>query len=297
MTESTKATGFCESKKLRIGLIGAGPCGLSQLHAFVNAHGKELSDESYSIVCFDKQSQWGGQWNDEIMARFSLTGEPAHSAMYKDLWTNEPKECMEYADYSFLQHFGKPTPSFPSREVIFHYMEGRAIKSGLHQFIRFNQAVRWLSFDDKSSRFVMHVEDLTTNDTSRHEFDYVIVATGHFSCPNVPYFEGLETFEGLVLHAHDFRDAEIYRGMDVLLVGASYSAEDIALQSMKFGASSVTISCRSEPLQFQWLPGVDERALIERISGKRVYFTDGTEGEVRRLICHTFTAILPIKLI
>ena len=36
-------------------------------------------------------------------------------------------------------------------------------------------------------------------------FDYVICATGHFSVPNVPHFPGFESFEGRVLHAHDFR--------------------------------------------------------------------------------------------
>ena len=38
-------------------------------------------------------------------------------------------------------------------------------------------------------------------------FDYVVVASGHFSVPNVPYFPGLEKFPGRVLHSHDFRDA------------------------------------------------------------------------------------------
>jgi trimethylamine monooxygenase len=96
----------------------------------------------------------------------------------------------------------------------------------------------------------------------------------------VPYFEGLETFEGPVLHAHDFRDAEIYRGIDVLLVGASYSAEDIAIQSMKFGASSVTISYRPNPAEFEWLPGIEEKPLVSRVYGNRVYFIDGSHGMV-----------------
>ena len=35
------------------------------------------------------------------------------------------------------------------------------------------------------------------------------------------------------MHAHDFRDASEFKGQRLLLVGASYSAEDIALQCIK----------------------------------------------------------------
>ncbi len=75
------------------------------------------------------------------------------------------------------------------------------------------------------------------------EFDYVVVATGHFWTPNMPYFEGLEAFPGRILHAHDFRDALEFKDEDILLVGSSYSAEDIvAIQCYKYGTKSVTIS-------------------------------------------------------
>ena len=37
--------------------------------------------------------------------------------MYRYLWSNGPKECLEFADYSFDEHFGKPIPSFPPREL------------------------------------------------------------------------------------------------------------------------------------------------------------------------------------
>ena len=36
-------------------------------------------------------------------------------------------------------------------------------------------------------------------------FDYVIVASGHYSVPHVPTFQGIEKFPGRVMHAHDFR--------------------------------------------------------------------------------------------
>ena len=39
------------------------------------------------------------------------------------------------------------------------------------------------------------------------EFDYVIVASGHYSISYVPSFPGVGKFPGRVLHVHDHRDA------------------------------------------------------------------------------------------
>ena len=72
--------------------------------------------------------------------------------------------------------------------------------------------------------------------------------------PNVPYFDGLETFEGRVMHAHDFRSAEEFSGKDILVIGTSYSAEDIASQCYKYGVRSVTCSYRTAPMGFQGFP-------------------------------------------
>ena len=45
-------------------------------------------------------------------------GEPLHNGMYGGLWSNGPKEALEFADYTFEEHFGTPIPSYPPREVL-----------------------------------------------------------------------------------------------------------------------------------------------------------------------------------
>ncbi len=49
--------------------------------------------------------------------------------MYRYLWSNGPKEALEYPDYTFEDHFGKPIPSFPPREVLFDYLQGISLRS------------------------------------------------------------------------------------------------------------------------------------------------------------------------
>ena len=60
-------------------------------------------------------------------------------------------------------------------------------------------------------------------------YDHVIVATGHFWSPVMPEYPGFDKFEGRVMHAHDFKNAEECAGQSVVVVGTSYSADDIGL--------------------------------------------------------------------
>ena len=54
-------------------------------------------------------------------------GEPVHGSMYQGMWTNAPKECYEFPDYTFEDHFGKPIPSYPPREVFYDYLTGENV--------------------------------------------------------------------------------------------------------------------------------------------------------------------------
>ncbi|WP_343830466.1 NAD(P)/FAD-dependent oxidoreductase [Glutamicibacter creatinolyticus] len=257
----------------RVAIIGAGPSGMAQLRAFESA--KKKGAEIPEIVCFEKQDDWGGQWNFTWRTGLDRHGEPVHSSMYRHLWSNGPKEALEFAEYTFDEHFGRPISSYPPRAVLWDYINGRAEKSGVKQFVRFSTIVRWVDFDESSQKFTLTVEDLKSGTTETSEFDQVIVGSGHFSFPNVPDFEGIETFPGQLLHAHDFRGAEGLADKDVLLIGASYSAEDIGVQTFKMGARSVTMSYRSAPMGFDWPEGMEELPLVERFEGSTAHFSNG----------------------
>ncbi|NKI25473.1 NAD(P)/FAD-dependent oxidoreductase [Arenibacter sp. 6A1] len=271
--------------KTRIGIIGAGPSGLAQLRAFdsLEKEGKEIPE----VVCFEKQSDWGGLWNYTWRTGVGKYGEPIHGSMYKYLWSNGPKECLEFSDYSFDEHFGQPISSYPPRPVLFDYIQGRVKKSGVRKHIRFNTAARWVSFDEDTQKFTLIVDDLVNNKTYTEIFDYLVVASGHFSTPNMPYFKGLEDFPGAVMHAHDFRGADQFKDQNVLLVGSSYSAEDIGIQCYKHGANSVTLSYRSNPIGLSWPEGVKEVPLLENFDGEIAHFSDGSQERFDAVIMCT----------
>jgi trimethylamine monooxygenase len=279
--EQTRVT----ASTLRVAVIGAGPSGLAQLCAFAAA--RDAGAVLPEIVCFEKQDDWGGQWRYTWRTGLDQHGEPVHGGMYRRLWSNGPKECLELADYSFDEHFGQPTPSYAPREALHDYLSGRAKARGVRPWIRFQTTVRHVAYDPSSDRFSVLSEHLPARAQHREYFDYVVVAAGHFSTPNIPHFEGVETFPGRVLHGHDFRSAEEFRGGDVVVVGGKYSAEDIALQCHKYGAKSVTISYRTRPMGFRWPDGVRETPLVSRIDGRTVHFEDGASQEADALILCT----------
>lgn len=269
----------------RVAIIGSGPCGLSQLQAFESARAKGA--EIPEIVCFEKQSDWGGLWNYTWRTGLDANGEAVHGSMYRYLWSNGPKECLEFADYTFDDHFKKPIPSFPPREVLADYITGRAEAHGLRKYMKFNHVVRNVEWSEPDGRFNVRVQDHDADAIREEQFDYVIVATGHFSTPNVPEIEGVEKFPGRVLHAHDFRSANEFSGHNLLVVGASYSAEDIALQCFKYGAKTVTMSYRTAAMGFHWPEGMDERPLVERLDGSTAHFADGTSKDFDSIILCT----------
>ncbi len=269
----------------RVAIIGAGPSGLAQLRAFQSAAQKGA--EIPEVVCFEKQSDWGGLWNYTWRTGVDENGEPVHCSMYRYLWTNGPKEGLEFADYSFEEHFGKQIASYPPRAVMVDYIEGRVKKAGVRDWIRFSTVIRWVDYDEDTGKFTVTAHDMVEDRMYKEVFDHVIVASGHFSSPNVPEYPGFETFNGRIVHAHDFRDAREFAGKDVLLVGASYSAEDIGSQCWKYGAKSITTSYRSAPMGFDWPSNWEEKPALVKVDGKTAFFKDGSTKDVDAIILCT----------
>ena len=271
--------------KKRVAVIGAGPSGLAQLRAFQSA--AQSGTEIPEVVCFEKQANWGGLWNYTWRTGLDQYGEPVHCSMYRYLWSNGPKEGLEFADYSFEEHFGKQIGSYPPRAVLFDYIEGRVKQAGVRDWIRFSTTVRFVRYDEGTGMFTVTVHDLAKDHIYEEVFDNVIVCSGHFSTPNVPEFAGFTTFNGRILHAHDFRDAVEFKGKDLLLIGTSYSAEDIGSQCWKYGAKSITVAHRTGPMGFDWPSNWQEVPILDHVDTDTAYFKDGTSKKIDAIILCT----------
>ena len=264
----------------KVAVIGSGPCGLSILRAFQQA--EENGQKIPEIVCYEKQEDWGGLWNYSWRTGSDQYGDPVPNSMYRYLWSNGPKECLEFADYSFDEHFNQPIPSFPPRAVLYDYIIGRAKKANIKKYIKFNTTITQAKFN--GNQFEVSALNKIDNTISSNNYDYLVVASGHFSVPYIPEYKGMNSFPGRILHGHDFRDAEEFRNKDVVVLGSSYSAEDIALQCYKYGAKSVTIGYRNNPMGFKWPEGMKEVHYLDRLEGNKTIFKDGHEQNADAII-------------
>ena len=270
---------------IKVAVIGAGPSGLAMLRAFASA--KETAAKVPEVVCYEKQDNWGGLWNYTWRTGVDEYGESVHGSMYRYLWSNGPKECLEFADYGFEEHFGKPIASYPPREVLWDYIKGRVEQSGVRHQIRFRTPVRDVFYNDTTETFTVTAHDLASDTTDSQEFDHIVVATGHFSVPNVPHYPGFETFPGRILHAHDFRDAVEFADKDILIVGASYSAEDIGSQCHKYGANHIYCTSRAGTMGYDWPDNWEELPILTKVEGNTVHFANGEVRDVHAIILCT----------
>ena len=288
---------ICETEKDKIGgpkrvaIIGAGPSGTAAMSAFQDLKNKGL--DCPEIVVFERQDTVGGLWNYNWRTGVDKDGNSCHNSMYKHLWSNAPKECLEFPNYTFEQHFCEPTWSYIPRVALRDYILGYAKHMNVNfDSVRLNTMVKNVVYHENCKKFEITAQD-TDNLYSEH-FDHVIVATGHFSVPVMPDYAGMSDYTGLVMHSHDLRAAESYKGQTVVVVGKSYSAEDVASVLHKYGAKRVIITHRKtdeagkwQPTGYQWCDGMEEKALMKGFKGNMVTFGDDTEVEADSIILCT----------
>ena len=170
---------------------------------------------------------------------------------------------------------------------MFDYIQGRLEKTDFREKIQFNTIVRDVRFDSFERKFIVIARNALSDTETSEKFDNVIVASGHFSTPNVPYYDGFEKFNGRILHAHDFRDAREFVDKNILILGTSYSAEDIGSQCWKYGCKSVTIAHRTAPMGFDWPKNWQEVPALIKVDNTTAYFKDGSSVDVDAIILCT----------
>ena len=150
----------------------------------------------------------------------------------------------------------------------------------LTRHIRFSTVVRGVKYDKYKDELIVSAHDLVRDqDLPEERFTHVIVANGIFSTPDVPYFPGIEQFKGQILHSHDFRQSQVFKGDRILVIGGSYSAQDLALQTIKYGAAKVICSS-TKPMALKWPKGIEERAIVQKFDNNTAYFKDGSSAEI-----------------
>jgi dimethylaniline monooxygenase (N-oxide forming) len=72
-------------------------------------------------------------------------------------------------------------------------------------------------------------------------YDAVLICSGLYDSPAIPFFPGRLAYQGQLLHSRDYKGPEGFEGKQIVVVGAGSSAADIAVELSRV-ASSLTLS-------------------------------------------------------
>ncbi|CAB3241500.1 unnamed protein product [Arctia plantaginis] len=199
----------------RVCVIGAGYSGL--------ATARHMIDYGLNLTVFEASNYIGGTWRYTPRVGTDEYGAPLFTSAYKDLRTNSFYQSMEFPDYPFP---AGPISSFLSGQCIYKYLEGYTKQYDLAKYIQFRSLVT--SVEKVGDDWNVTYMKTDTKKNVSEECGFVVIANGEYTAPHVPYFAKQEDFKGKMLHSHDYRDSEDYRGLRVLVVGAGPSAFDLA---------------------------------------------------------------------
>jgi dimethylaniline monooxygenase (N-oxide forming) len=195
------------SRYPRAAVIGAGSSGI--------AAAKALHERGVPFTVFEASDRVGGNW--------VFGNRNGMSSAYRQLHINTSRDRMQYSDFPMPKSY----PDYPHHAQIAAYFDAYVDHFGFRDRIRFETKV------DHANRRDDGVWELALSDGSVERFDALLVANGHHWDPRwpEPMFPGHDTFAGMQIHAHDYRDADIFAGKRALVLGMGNSAMDIAVEA------------------------------------------------------------------
>jgi cation diffusion facilitator CzcD-associated flavoprotein CzcO len=282
---------------LKVAVIGGGPAAMFFCHSYQKQRAAASGDAqeeppSLEITCFEKKESPGGVWRASLKGSDHNSEEENDSCrIYDELWTNGPSSCIEFYDHTFQQHFGDTqVPMYFPRTDVHDYIVGRCLKDNpnfFDEFFRCHTEVLHVAYEESIQKFAITTRDVLSSQTSQHLFDKCIWAGGQNGIKSIPrslreMFQNDDTTcnSPLLLHStetHHIRQHCV--GKTILLIGGSYSAEDLALQCLKWGCEKVHISTRDVESAVTWTSAwpankvqVHAEVAVHSVQGNAVHF-------------------------
>ncbi|MEU2228149.1 NAD(P)/FAD-dependent oxidoreductase [Streptomyces sp. NPDC018347] len=230
-------------------VIGAGPGGLAAAHA--------LRTRGVRAVILEKSDRVGDSWRRH----------------YDRLHLHTTRRLSALPGLGMPRRFGR----WVSRDDMVRYLEKYAehheleIVTGVevHRVERTGDGTGWLLHASGGRELTGAA---------------VVVATGFNHTPRLPDWPGRAEYDGELLHAGDYRNAEPYRDRDVLVVGVGNTGAEIAVDLAEGGAARVRLAVRTAPhilrrSSLGW-PAQYTGVLVRRLP---VWLVDRLAGPVGRL--------------
>lgn len=191
-------------------VLGAGPGGL--------AVAAELTRFGVPVRVIDKADAVGAAWRNHY--------ERLH--LHTVRWTSH------LPGYKIPRRYGE----WVAREDVVRYLEDYTA----HHHLDVTLGVTAERIDREPGRWT-----ISTAEHGDLAASTVVVATGYNHTPDVPTWPGRDGYEGELIHASQYRNAQPHRGRDVLVVGTGNTGAEIAVDLVEGGAARVRLAVRTVP--------------------------------------------------
>jgi dimethylaniline monooxygenase (N-oxide forming) len=190
-------------------VIGAGPGGIVAT--------KELLENGFEdVICLEKTNAVGGVFAssyDNLILTSSVT-----FSMFSDFWVGDGRDN-----------------DFWTKEEAVKYWEDYATHNDVLERIKFNAEVKQVRLEQELWEIQLHKGDVI-------HANRLVLAIGNNNIPKFPDWKNQIT-EVKYSHSKDYRNADAYKGKNVLVVGGGESGSDVAYEISKV-ANSCYVSLR-----------------------------------------------------
>ena len=213
-----KLSDLAPGVNFKVAVVGAGVSGIAAAY--------RLQQAGLSYIVFEKNAEVGGVW-----------------------WENRYPGCrLDTPNFAYSLSFAQKNDwpqQFSRQSEIQKYLSDVTNKSKIKSNIQFETEIESMSFDDTSRMWhlkIMHRDGKVTED----KFNAIITAVGILNRPNIPDFEGIETFKGQIVHSAAWPKSLDLKGKRVALVGTGASAYQIG-PSIAGEVASLSVFQRNPP--------------------------------------------------
>jgi cation diffusion facilitator CzcD-associated flavoprotein CzcO len=204
-----------------IAIIGAGPSGLAGARALTRA--------GFDVDVYEAGSSVGGLWDIDN----------PRSTVYESAHLISSRTTTEFAEFPM-----DSTSDYPGHRELKRYFDAYADRFGLRSRIRFQATVAAVTPAEGDGTGA-HGWDVTARRADGSEttarYASVVLANGTLATPNIPAFRG--EFAGELMHTSEYKQASVFNGKRVLIVGAGNSGCDIAVDAVHH-AAAIDLSVR-----------------------------------------------------
>ena len=218
-------------------IVGAGVSGIGAAH-----HLRDLLPDR-TFVILDAQDNRGGTW-----------------------WTHRYPGVRSDSDLFTYGYRFKPWrgPSIAAGEAILEYLDEVIDESDLGQYIRYQHRVTAASWSSEDRRWTVEVTRDDTGEQLRFTTGFLWMCQGYYNHakPYRPRWEGMDRFQGVILHPQRWPEDLDLSGKRVVVIGSGATAATL-IPAIAGKAEHVTMLQRS-PSYFFAPPTTDELAVTLR---------------------------------